>query len=190
MDLAVQLDHNAFCRAVEIDHIAVDGLLAAEFPAIELTSFESAPEPGFSRGEAGAKCPAEGFEAFAVEEGVAYGKSFVLFRFMNPSVLRTAPPTPQSFGQLPLEKGSSKRSGFVAYGEELTGHAAVPVQARKTRESDVHRYDCGCDPVMSQDLHPARLGSTSSRAPTCPASGSPPFQGGAGVVSCLPLWGR
>ncbi len=106
----------------------------------------------------------------------------------DPSVLRTAPPTPQSFGQLPLEKGSSKRSGFVAYGEELTGHAAVPVQARKTRESDVHRYDCGCDSVMSQDLHTARLEAISSRAPTCPGSGSPPFQGGAGVVSCLELF--
>ena len=118
MDLAVQLDHNAFFRAVEIDNIAVDGLLAAKFPAIKPSTLENAPQPGFGRGEAAAQGPAERFQTVAVEEGVAYGKSFVLFRFMNPSALRAAP----------LGKGSSKRSVFVAYGEEFTGRAAVPVQ--------------------------------------------------------------
>jgi len=75
MDLAVQLDHNVFCRAIEIDHIAVDGLLAAKLPAFKPSSLENAPEPGFGWREAGAQGPAEGFQVFAVVEGVAYGRS-------------------------------------------------------------------------------------------------------------------
>ena len=75
MDLAVQLDDELFLGTGEIDHIAVDGLLATKLSAVKPFALESAPEPGFSRGQAAAQGSAEGFQAFAVVEGVAYGRS-------------------------------------------------------------------------------------------------------------------